>query len=78
MDWPGVRDEFIEWLGSKNYCNEYFKRIIGELDRYIDTITSPLDVARAFRDLTFGQQQNLNRAVRALFNFHEEAMAVED
>jgi intergrase/recombinase len=73
-----IRADFLKWLESKNYNEEYAKRIVIELDRRVDLISIPLDVAMVFRGLTHGQQHNLNRAVRAFFNFYEEAVGVDE
>jgi len=37
-----------------------------------------MDVVNLFRGLTYGQQHNLDRAVRAFFNFHQEVLGVDE
>lgn len=47
--------------------------MISYLDRFVGSqhVKSPLDVMRLFHGLTVGQQHHLNRALRALLNYHE-------
>ena len=69
VDYSSVREDLITWLGSRNLGDTYRKRIIRELDRWVTAIGCPMDVVEVFSGLTAGQKNNLNRAIRALFNF---------
>jgi intergrase/recombinase len=78
LNWLRIRDDFLKWLESKNYSREYAKRIVSELDKRVSVISTPMDVVNLFRGLTCGQQHNLDRAVRAFFNFHQEVLGVDE
>jgi len=43
--------------------------MLSYLDKYATVISEPSDLLRMFAKLTVGQQHNLNRAIRNLFNF---------
>jgi len=45
--------------------------ILSYLDRFVTVIGEPMDVVRVFAPLSRGQQHNLDRGLRALFNFLE-------
>jgi len=61
----------LKWLKSRNYSKVHERAIINNLNRYVTVIEGPMDVANIFAGLTHGQQHQLNRAIRALFNFCE-------
>jgi len=73
-----VKADFGEWLESKNYDASYQGRILSELDKRVGVLGNQMDVIKLFKGLSHGQQHNLNRAVRALFNFYEEAYGVPE
>ena len=77
ISYPAIRQEFLEWLKSKNYSKVHERSIINYLDKYVTVIQKPMDVINVFAGLTRGQQHQLNRAVRALFNFCE-VMGVDE
>jgi len=66
-----LREDFIEFLKSRNLNRRYIHCIISYLDKYVKVISGPMDVVRIFSGLSTGQQHNLNRAIRNLFNFLE-------
>ena len=71
IDYRGLREDFIEFLKSRNLNRRYIHCIISYLDKYVKVISEPMDVVRIFSGLSPGQQHNLNRAIRNLFNFLE-------
>ena len=71
IDYPRVRDDFINFLATKRFNPRYVKCILGYLDKCVDVIKGPMDVVKIFSGLTTGQQHNLSRGVRNLFNFLE-------
>jgi intergrase/recombinase len=57
---------------AKRYSPAWAKNMVRYLDRFVKApIGSPMDVLRLFKGLSFGQQHQLNRALRAFFNFLE-------
>jgi intergrase/recombinase len=69
IDYRQVKAEFICYLQSRNFNRRYVKCILSYLDKYAVAISAPSDLLRMFSGLTVGQQHNLNRAIRNLFNF---------
>jgi intergrase/recombinase len=59
------------FLKSKKFNERYEKGIFSYLDKYVGTIRGPMDVLTVFSKLTRGQQHNLSRGMRNLFNFFE-------
>jgi len=71
LNWRISRPEFTEYLQTKKFNTRYERDILTNLDKYVVTINSPMDVIRIFSKLTAGQAHNLNRALRNFLNFHE-------
>jgi intergrase/recombinase len=71
IDYGDVKTDFLKWLESRHFSEVYFKGILSYLERYVKVLQKPMDVAQIFMGLTDGQRHQLNRAVRALFNFYE-------
>ncbi len=72
MNWEDKRSGFIEYMESKGYKPDTVKCMVRYLDRFfIGSIESPMDVLRLFKGLSVGQSHQLNRALRAFFNFLE-------
>lgn len=72
MNWADKRSGFLEYVESKRYDPITAKTMVRYLDRYVKaSIESPMDVIRLFNGLSVGQAHNLNRALRAFFNFLE-------
>ena len=71
IDYRKVRADFIAFLESRNLNRGYVEKTLRYLDRYVTVIEGPMDVVRVFGGLTNGQQHNLIRGVRSLFNFLE-------
>jgi len=69
IDYPGLRSGFVSFLESKRFDPRYREGMLSYLDRYVKTINGPMDILRLFSGLSGGQQHNLNRGVRNLFNF---------
>jgi hypothetical protein len=71
IDYPALRTDFVAFLESKRFNRRYVKCMLSYLDRYVTVIRRPMDVVRVFSDLTVGQQHNLSRGLRNVFNFLE-------
>jgi len=71
IDYPKTRGDFIKFLESKKFNQRYIECMLSYLDRYVKVISGPMDVIKAFNNLTVGQQHNLSRGIRNLFNFLE-------
>jgi len=71
IKWLEYRAEFCEYLKSKLFSVRYGRCLLSYLDKNIKELREPMDIVRIFSGLTQGQQHNMNRAVRALFNFLE-------
>jgi intergrase/recombinase len=71
IDYPRVRDNFSAFLKSKKFNERYVEGILSYLDKNVKTIRGPMDVLTVFSKLTSGQQHNLSRGMRNLFNFLE-------
>jgi len=78
LDWRRDHDNFLSWLESRKYNRVYIQTILSYLRRYVGVLSGPMDVINAFHGLTEGQQHNLDRGVRALFNFYEDMGIDED
>ena len=73
VSWDEIKEEFQEYVVGK-YEKYYARCIISYLDRFfgpIKVLRTPGDVMRMFNGLSAGQQHNLNRAIRAFFNYLE-------
>jgi len=71
IDYSALRGDFLSFLGSKKFNERYVSCMLSYLDKYVKVISGPLDVLRVFSGLTAGQQHNLSRGLRNLFNFLE-------
>jgi len=71
LDFSGVRGDFLKFIESKHHSKAHEIALINNLDRYVTVIEKPMDIINIFSRLTVGQQHNLNRATRALFNLYE-------
>ena len=71
IDYSALRTDFLRFLESKRLSREYIRCMLSYLDRYVRVISEPMDVVRVFSGLTAGQQHQLNRGLRNLFNFLE-------
>jgi intergrase/recombinase len=71
LNWGRSKPEFTEYIRSKRFNARYERDILTNLDKYVVTIRSPMDVIRIFSKLTAGQAHNLNRALRNFLNFYE-------
>ena len=71
IDYPKIRDNFINFLMSKRFNPRYVKCILSYLDKYVKVITGPNDVLTIFSQLSVGQQHNLSRGICNVFNFLE-------
>jgi len=71
INWLDLRADFLKWLKSKDYSRPHERGIVNYLDKYVRVLRGPMDVAEVFTGLTSGQRHQLNRGVRALFNFCE-------
>jgi intergrase/recombinase len=73
LNWLQVGADFLKWIESKHYSKVYAQSIVSCLKRYVkdNVLTKPMDVVKLFAGLSDGQRHNLNRAVKALFNFYE-------
>ena len=71
LNWRENKEDFLEYLKSKGYNVRYVKCILSYLSRFVGIIREPQDIMKIFSPLTLGQQHNLNRALRVLFNFYE-------
>jgi len=72
IDYPAIRADFIAFIESRKFNSRYVGTMLSYLDRYVKApIQSPMDVIKAFSPLTSGQQHNLSRGLRNLFNFLE-------
>jgi len=69
VSWLDHRQGFIEY--AKRYNPETAKGMVNYLDRYVTVVRSPTDIIRVFNGLSAGRQHQLNRALRALFNYAE-------
>ena len=78
IDYPRLRDDFIKFLATKRFNVRYVKCMLGYLDKYVGVIKGPMDVVKIFSSLTVGQQHNLSRGLRNLFNFLEAMGFSED
>ena len=70
LNWLRDRENFIKWLGSRDYDKGYAKDIVSYLDRCVKTIKNPLDAALLFGRVEHGKNR-LIKALRVLFNFYE-------
>lgn len=72
MNWVDKRSGFIEYVESKGYKPDTAKCMVRYLDRFFKApIGAPMDVLKLFKGLSVGQAHQLNRALRAFFNFLE-------
>jgi len=71
IKWLQNKAEFQDYLQSKHYNPRYVQTILSYLEKNVKELGVPMDVVRIFAKLSQGQQHNLNRAIRALFNFLE-------
>ena len=71
IDYPKIRDNFINFLMSKRFNPRYVKCILSYLDKYVNVITGPNDILTIFSQLSVGQQHNLSRGICNVFNFLE-------
>ena len=71
LNWLRSKSEFAEYLRFKKYNLIYARSILSYLNRFVGELREPMDIVRACSPLTSGQQHNLNRGLRALFNFYE-------
>ncbi|MEM2518288.1 MAG: hypothetical protein QXO49_04980, partial [Candidatus Bathyarchaeia archaeon] len=71
IDYRVLRDGFVAFLESRRFNGRYVKCMLSYLDKYVSVIRGPMDVVRVFAGLTEGQQHNLSRGLRNLFNFLE-------
>ena len=71
INYAAIKEDFTIWLRSQGLNPSYRKHMIRDLDRFVTVITNPMDVVKIFSELSDGQKHNLNRALRALFNFLE-------
>jgi len=78
IDYPALRDDFLSFLESKKFNQRYVKTMLSYLDKNVSVIEGPMDILRVFSGLTPGQQHNLNRGLRNLFNFLEGQGFSED
>ena len=69
VSWLDHRQGFIEY--AKRYNPLTAKAMVNYLDRYVTVVRSPMDIIRVFNGLSAGRQHQLNRALRALFNYAE-------
>ena len=67
---PIVRNNFVQWLKSRNYSPYYVRDILSYLDHYVITIKQPLDIVALFSRVQKGKN-NLIKGIRLLFNFYE-------
>ena len=71
IDYPALRNDFLSFLESKKFNQRYVRSMLSYLDKSVGVIEGPMDILRMFSILTPGQQHNLNRGLRNLFNFLE-------
>jgi hypothetical protein len=71
IEYPSLRGDFVAFLESSRFNSWYVKCMLNYLDKYVTVISGPMDVVRIFSRLTDGQQHNLSRGLRNLFNFLE-------
>jgi len=71
IDYPKIRANFVDFLMCKRLNPRYVKCMLSYLDKYVRVITGPNDILSIFSRLTVGQQHNLSRGIRNLFNFLE-------
>ena len=71
IDYFAVKEDFLQYLEGKHLDSRYAKCLVSYLDRFMVPLASPMDVIRLFSKLTVGQQHNMIRSVRSLFNFLE-------
>ena len=71
INYFNVREDFKVWLESRDLSRDHQRQILGYLERFLAgrVIGNPMDVVRLFQVLSSGQRNNLNRALRNLFNF---------
>ncbi|HEX68881.1 MAG TPA: hypothetical protein ENG10_01120 [Candidatus Bathyarchaeota archaeon] len=66
-----IRSDFVTFLKSRGLNPRYIECMLRYLDKYVTVINGPMDILRIFSGLTKGQQHNLSRGLRNLFNFLE-------
>jgi intergrase/recombinase len=71
LNWPLTKEGFLEYVRFKKYSVVHGKGMVSYLDRFVSEIRSPFDVMHIFADLTVGQQDQLNRGMRAWFKYLE-------
>lgn len=71
IDYRSLRGDFLAFLETRRFNRRYVKCMLSYLDKYVMVIGGPMDVVRIFSRLTDGQQYNLSRGPRSLFNFLE-------
>ena len=71
IDYPKIRDNFINFLMSKKFNPRYVKCLLSYLDKYVQVISGPNDILSIFSRLSVGQQHNLSRGICNVFNFLE-------
>ncbi|MDH5450988.1 MAG: hypothetical protein OEZ29_04860 [Candidatus Bathyarchaeota archaeon] len=69
LSWPRTKQGFLEYVRYKKYNDVYTKGMVSYLDRFVQEIRDPADIMRVFADLSVGQQNQLNRGMRAWFNY---------
>jgi intergrase/recombinase len=73
IDYQKHRAGFLCFLESKKFTSRYPKDLVTYLDRYVEVIADPTDILKICSELTSGQQKNLSRGLRNLFNYLEIA-----
>ena len=71
LNWVKDKADFLKYLQSKHYNENYAKSILSYLSRHVGIIREPMDIIRICSNLSNGQQHNLNRALSALIKFFE-------
>jgi len=67
---PKIRDEFIAWMRQNRRDEEYIKKCVSYLNRFVtEPIRTPEDVLKCFERCG---SRNLCLALRALFNFYRD------
>ena len=60
---------FIEYVEFRRYHPRVAKSMVNYLTRFVTEIQDATDIIRIFTPLTDGQRHNLNRSIRAWFNY---------
>lgn len=70
IDSKVVREDFLEYMATREYSPHYVEGFISYLDRYATmVIREPRDIFSIFARCKAGRK-HLNRGLREVFNFH--------